>query len=160
LGTVARATGGPSGLPVSATVITDASFCPKTRAAGWAAWIAIDGGEKIQKAGTFKTIPEHSTEAEMLAVLCGVWLAAKAGAASILVQTDCLAVVMAIDGTSKGSSSKTMYQKVKAEHFPSVRIRAKHVKGHSGREGVRYWCNDWCDKQAKKQMRKQRHGKT
>lgn len=140
-----------------ATVITDASFCSVTKAGGWAAWIAYDDKRpKGQHSGMFRSRPPNSGVAELQAALNGLWLAYQNGARDILVQTDCTAIVHAVQG--KGGYAET-YRLAKAEHFPQAAVRAKHVKGHSSTQDARSWCNRWCDAEAKKHMRAQREEK-
>lgn len=138
----------------TATVIVDASFCSRTKAAGWAAWIAHEGA-KIKKSGQFKERPVNSTTAELLAALCGIWFAYQSGARDILVQSDCTAVIGAVQG--RGGHAK-QYRDAKLAHFPDASVRAKHVRGHTKTDDARSYCNRWCDSQAKIEMRKQRDG--
>ncbi len=138
-----------------ATVITDASFCSRTNAGGWAAWIAYDGGAKGRHSGMFRSRPANSGIAELQAVLNGIWFAYQNGARDILVQTDCMPIVHAVQGIGKGTYV-SMYREAKAVHFPLAAVRAKHVRGHTAKDDSRSWCNRWADSAAKKQMRKQR----
>lgn len=136
-----------------ATVITDASFCHTSKAGGWAAWIAYDGGPKGQHSGMFRSRPPNSGTAELQAALNGIWLAYQNGARDILVQTDCTSIVHAVQGVGGYAND---YAVAKREHFPQAKVRAKHVKGHSDTQDARSWCNRWCDTQAKHWMREQR----
>lgn len=136
-----------------ATVITDASFCSNTKAGGWAAWIAYDGGHKGRHAGAFRDRPPNSGIAELQAVFNGLWLAYKEGARGILVQTDCMSVVHAVRGTGPYAH---LYGAAKRDHFPQAAIRARHVKGHTSVQDSRSYCNRWCDSEAKRHMRAQR----
>lgn len=136
-----------------ATIITDASFCSRTKAGGWAAWIAYDGGTKGRHSGMFRSRPPNSGIAELQAVLNGIWIAYQNGADDILVQTDCTAVVHAVRGV--GAYGKE-YLAAKVAHFPKAVVRAKHVRGHTSVADSRSWCNRWADTEAKKHMRKQR----
>jgi ribonuclease HI len=136
-----------------ATVITDASHCSRTKAGGWAAWIAYDGGNKGRHAGAFRERPQDSGIAELQAVFNGLWIAYNAGARDILVQTDCMSVVHAIKGMGPYAE---LYRAARREYFPDAAIRSRHVKGHSGIQDSRSYCNRWCDAEAKRHMRKQR----
>lgn len=133
-----------------ATVIADASFCPMTRAGGWAVWINVNWANgnhrRIQQSGVFHTRAVNSTEAERWAAYNGIWIAYKVGARDILIQTDCLSVVV-------GEHSAT-FKKM----WPDARIKWKHVKGHNlhNVQDRRTWVNNWCDKHAKRRMRAQR----
>jgi ribonuclease HI len=124
------------------TVITDASFCPQTKAAGWAAWIRLGKGKLIKRSGVFKIAPKDCTEAELWAAYNGIHIAKAKGAEKVLLQTDCLAAINVI------KKNKTKNEKGYLE--------LRHVKGHTNFTGARYWVNRWCDREAKKQMRKQR----
>lgn len=140
-----------SNLTLRATVNTDASFCPHTKAAGWAAWISIDGGIKIKKSGMFKERPRTSTEAELWAIFNGVWLAAQAGVTSLLVQSDCKTALAHV-------GRDTMQTRQLHKSLPRVvSITTKHVKAHRDTDTARTWVNDWCDTEAKKWMRYQRN---
>ena len=139
---------------MKATVITDASFCHETKAGGWAAWIAYDGGTKEKQSGNFRSRPPNSGVAELQAALIGIWFAYKNGAREILIQTDCMSVVHAVQQRSGPYASK--YREAQLEHFKDAKVRCKHVKGHSSTQDARSWCNRWCDEAAKIQMRKQR----
>lgn len=129
-----------------ATVITDASFDPKTHAAGWACWITMNG-HRFKHGGNFRSRPRHSTEAEFWAALNGIDLARRWGATDILAQTDCENIVVRLNRRVK---------EVRAVLSNGERLLAKHVKGHSRIKQAKYWCNNWCDREAKKFMRKQR----
>lgn len=136
------------------TVICDASWCPRTRAGGWAVWININypNGEhrRVKEADLFHKRPKSSTQAELWAALNGIWFAVRNGATDILVQTDCLSVV------------QFQGPRVAREHFPETKIRWRHVKGHTGGrapnggDNRRYYVNEWCDKHARKYMHRQR----
>lgn len=138
-----------------ATVITDASFCPKTRSAGWAAWCTINYTvhgipqvNRIKRYGKFNMKPRNSTEAERWACYNGVWLAVQAGATDILCQTDCLSVV-------QSQSHGLLYKKIPN----ATKVSFRHVKGHTDREEPRFFVNRWCDKHARIPMEEQRrHG--
>lgn len=146
---------------VRATVIADASFCPTTKAGGWAVWVNVNwpGGrhERIKRSGTFHRRPTSSTWAEAMAVWNGIFFAYTAGARDILAQTDCLEIVQ-----NRGAPSSTKgfhtYADARAKHWPEATVRFKHVKGHNLKnvQDRRTWVNDWCDKEAKRHMKKQR----
>jgi hypothetical protein len=134
-----------------ATVIADASFCPSTRAAGWATWIThnflLDGAPRtvrVKRFGTFHKSPKNSVEAEVWAAYNGIWLAYNRGAFDILCQTDCMAAIQR-DHTT-----------VRTKHWPEARVEFRHVKGHTAGEDARSWVNNWCDTHARKIMRQQR----
>lgn len=141
-----------------ATVITDASFCPKTKAAGWAAWVRVDCiSEPIKRYGAFRDRVASSRDAEMLAAINGVFIAAKFGATRILVQTDCLAVVHMFEGVTVKQAIKLAFTRAQEKAgILGLNVSAKHVKGHSKDPASRSWVNRWCDEQAGKEMRNYR----
>ncbi len=58
-----------------ATVIADASYCPKTGAAGWAVWVRTDNHPVVKKSGTFKVRPMKPSQAELWAAYNGLHIA-------------------------------------------------------------------------------------
>lgn len=133
-----------------ATVNCDASFCPRTKAAGWACWISIDGGLKVKGSGQFHRTPKNPEEAEFWAMLNGAWLAAHNGATHLLIQGDCMGALRRFLRPSDA------LDRLKGGVPHALDIRTKHVKAHKHTETARHWVNDWCDREAKKQMRSQR----
>lgn len=141
-----------------ATVITDASFCPKTKAAGWAAWVRIDGeAEPVKRYGELKTPVDRAQHAELLAAVNGIWLAMKYGATEVLVQTDCLEVVHLLEGkTRKASLISRFTLALREAGVEHIMRSGRHVKGHTTVEDARSYVNRWCDEKAKSAMRKGR----
>lgn len=144
---------------IRSTVITDASYCHKTKAGGWAAWINVnyENGEhrRIQESGIFRFRARSSEHAEQMACMNGIFLAYQAGARRILVQTDCLSLVQS-EGRGTGIKNPRDYTKAQSDHWPDAVLEWRHVKGHTAGEDRRSWVNNWCDREAKKHMRKQR----
>ena len=141
-----------------ATIITDASFCHKTKAAGWAAWIRIDGlPEPIKRYAEFRQPVNSAQEAEMLAAINGLWLAAQHGVTVALVQTDCLAVVHMLNGQTKNSGLRDDFTRAMAKAgVLHVNYSGRHVRGHTQTADARSYVNRWCDAQAKTAMKRQR----
>lgn len=141
-----------------ATIITDASYCDRTKAAGWAAWIRIDGAsDPIKKYAEFKQPVSSSREAEMLAVINGLWLAAQHGVTVALVQTDCMAVVHMLNGETKKKSIRDEYSRARAKAgVCHIKVSGRHVRGHTQVADARSYVNRWCDSRAKTAMKKQR----
>jgi len=141
-----------------ATVITDASHCGETDAAGWAAYIRVDGQRAPIKAhGMFRQPVTDSTKAEMLASINGLWLAEKGGAETMLLQTDCLAVVNLINGNVRDSPLRMLF--IDACEYACINpanVRARHVRGHTQVRDARSHVNRWCDRYARKAMRRMR----
>lgn len=142
-----------------ATVITDASYCPKTRSAGYGAWITMDSGTsvplRIRKGGRLKGYPNNPAHAELLAALTGLWYAYKQGARILLLQTDNMEVVAVIKGRAGAPSNllTMQYREALAEVFVGASISARHVKGHTTIQDARSYVNRWCDAQAGIHMR-------
>ena len=144
--------------PVRGTVITDASYCHVSKAAGFAAWISMDGNVRVQKAGVIKGSPENATEAELKAALNGLWYAYAHGVRTVLLQTDCMAVVDMVNRTKPNNHSRltNIFNAAQAQYFPDMEMTARHVKGHTTNEDARSWCNRWCDHHAGRHMRAER----
>ena len=83
------------------TIITDASFCPKSGAAGYGYWIASKR-EKHGGGGYFKQTLRNSTEAEAKAIINGVYHALQKESLmagdQILVQSDCIPALDMLKG--------------------------------------------------------------
>lgn len=138
-----------------ATVISDASYCPETKAGGWAVWATLDGKERARQSGAFKTRPPSVNYAELWAALNGLVIARNMGAVEVLLQTDSLSVVQWINGKG-GDHMRKHVAALLRTHAPGLTVRAKHVKGHTTHAEPRFWCNRWCDAEAGKHMRRQR----
>lgn len=147
------------------TIMTDASYCPDTGAAGYGYWIASNRG-KCGGGGPLRRLLASSTTAETLAVANALHIAFKLGAAeirdSVLVQTDCQAVIELFEGRRRpvdGTEQEAYFhiQRIINKYF--ITLHFKHVKGHNAREGsARSVANHMCDKRARyfmKQMRNQ-----
>lgn len=147
---------------ITATVICDASFCHNQKVGGWAAWVRIDGvAEPIKGYGTIKSPMKSSTHAEGYAALNGIWMARQYGASRILVRSDNMCVVNALD-KSKPMSTIERWLRLRAKEidFDLTGIRSQHVKAHgdASRSAAAY-VNDWCDKHAGLAMREARKQK-
>lgn len=150
------------------TVMSDASYCHQTKAAGWGVWIKSERGF-FEGGGNFKTQAKTSTDAESMAISVAVFLAFKQGIAVegdiILIQTDCLAIVNMLQKFDKDlyKSRRKLKPFQKAVKYTERFIREnkctlkiRHVKGHAPSEGKRNYVNELCDKHARKAMQEQR----
>lgn len=146
------------------TMNTDASFCPYTKAGGWAFWIKSDRFT-LKKSGGFKGDTISSTDAEMKAI---------ANALHFIVSLEKIPTVdcIVINTDSKWSIDRIKTQKKKGttvlinQYLQQIKLKTnakeiifKHVKAHTGIDDARSWVNEWCDEQAKKHMRKLRQEK-
>lgn len=153
-----------------ATVIADASFYQGAKMdlrqgivrgpfAGWAAWIRVDGRPEAIKGSGVLTKCNTSAEAEVYAVLNGAWLAAQAGAKTILVRTDCMAVIHLIEGRTKALALLSIWNDAFArEDMKGLTLSGRHVKAHGAINSAASYVNDWCDKYAGLAMQKARKG--
>ncbi len=145
------------------TVFTDASFCHRTRAAGFAVWIKTDSAT-LRHAGAFKIDIGSSQEAEAAALGNGICVACthldlRAGD-MVVAASDCLFAIDLIKGHAKRLSNgmRGVRDHVQRELAArGVDLRLKHVKAHQGKNaGPRHAVNEWCDGAAKGVMRKRR----
>ena len=146
--------------PRRATVITDASFCPKAKVGAWAAWIRVDGMDKaIRGSGQlpFDATPD-STVAEVMAAGNGCWLAAQQGATHLLLQSDCMAVIHLVEKRAKAERLLALWDHLlKLPDMAGVQnIMVRHVKGHGVVKDRRTFVNAWCDSAAYAELEKAR----
>lgn len=148
-----------SGEAPMVTLFTDASVCPQSGFAGWAAWAKRDG-QTMRAAAAFRERVRASGIAETRAIVNGVaqvcrfWRPLPYGTL-ILVQSDCIEAIDALRPLSSVTGDKhqakvTFHQIIQRER---VTVRFKHVKGHRGNEDKRASVNSWVDREAKAQMR-------
>jgi ribonuclease HI len=142
------------------TINTDASFCPITKASGYAFYIVCDEF-KITKGGVFKKKPKNAELAEVmcignaLATLLAQNTTTKVN--YLIINTDCL------NGIEHLKYRKGVYKQVRQlkrkayDKFRVRRVELRHVRAHNGAPDARSWVNEWCDQEAKKWMRKQRN---
>lgn len=128
------------------TLFTDASFCPRTRAWGWAAWVKYGApAETLRLSGGGKHC-QGSNQAEFLALKYGIQAVATQVPVEgkvIVVQSDCVSALERI-----GINPLT--------EAGAVAVRKKHVKGHQGLKCPRSAVNTWADHEAKQEMLKRR----
>lgn len=145
------------------TVFTDASFCPRTMAAGFAVWIKVDG-RTIRHAGAFKIEVKEAWQAELAALangICGACAVLNlADGDMIVAATDCLRAIDILE--RRGGKPTKAFRDVREHTLQEltkrgVLLRLKHVKAHQGKEaGRRNAVNEWCDGAAKRVMRSRR----
>ncbi|MGE4486344.1 MAG: ribonuclease H family protein [Synergistaceae bacterium] len=147
------------------TIITDASFCPKSGAAGWGHYIISNRGRLIG-GGIFKQDVGTSTEAETRAIVNALHLAldkrnaiAEAGD-SVLIQSDCMTALTQLESglTYSGRSSLTDVQRAfnRLIHTTGISVLFRHVRGHTNRQDRRHWTNRMCDMRAREYMAEDR----
>lgn len=141
------------------TVLSDASYCPKYKVAGYGFWIASSRG-KLGGGGQIVEEVEDTNSAEMMAVCNAVWHGVSENLIqvgdTILLQTDSLA---AIDRLRNQRVVKmTDQQKRILAYFEktvrrlNLKVQLRHVKGHTLHQEPRYAANRACDRRARKAM--------
>ena len=143
---------------MNVTILTDASFCPNTKAAGYGGWIASDRG-KTMVGGAFKTSISCSEVAELAAVANVVSKATRLGLIlpedHLLIQVDCLRVINVTMGWSEpylvGEADIHKYLVGLLSEFSTYRF--KHVKAHTSGYDKRTRSNNHCDLEAKRHMK-------
>jgi len=170
--------------PTLITIFADASFCPKSKAAGWGAWAMRDGWQRGRfMGGVVRTSVRNSTEAE----LCGLAAAMLhldtermlSDVEAFILQCDNTAALGAIAQlpTAKWSHSSSerdsrevqrriVCAPVERQAIDEIRmvtlarpIWLRHVKGHAhGQPNTsgRHWVNQQCDNQARRHMLERR----
>lgn len=147
----------------STTIIADASFCPETHVGGYAYWIANER-RKFGGDGRMRVKPTNNVAAECIALLEGLKSAIEAGVvghrSAVLLETDCQPAIDTLSGRRPVSNDQERrlvdwFDRVCARH--SLRVRYKHVKGHTKQVGNRFVVNAICDRKARKHMRRARN---
>jgi RNase H len=134
------------------TVLTDASWCPHSKAAGWAAWIVCNETRHKQHA-PFKEIVENACVAEIMAIINGVYLAQKKFKPDHYhVVTDCTKAILIL----KHGYERGKWTKMLTDIIGEANITYKHVKAHTENTDKRSYVNNWCDLHAKRSMRQLR----
>ena len=144
-----------------ATIYTDASFDDSSRRGAYAYYIKTSKGV-IQNKGPASNL-DHSNHAEMLAIYKAVEEALKKwpDLKGLFVNTDSLACCHIIWPFHKGSRGRGQTGEVYKSLVQLINgrwIRAKHVKGHTGRNDVRSYLNNKVDHFARNTMRGTRSG--
>lgn len=147
------------------TVMTDASYCSRTRSAGYGFWIASGRGRKAGS-GFYTFDVVSACEAEMLAVADAIYNGLKSflihKGDSILVQLDSIPAISAFTGERVPKQEKENqaieYLWLLKNQF-NLEISFKHVKGHSNLEDARSKSNAHCDNAAKAALKQARQKK-
>jgi ribonuclease HI len=145
---------------VRVTIIADASYCPRTGAAGYGVWAASSRGKRSFKGQL--AVPKDNNDAEMMAIVNGVAYALKFGIAMpgdlLLIQSDSTTAIITLNtGEAKDAATETIVDTF--GHFIekyALKVEFRHVKGHTNSELVkdaRFASNRLCDKHAKEEMR-------
>ena len=151
---------------MNVTVISDASYCPDHRVAGYGYWIACarrkvgGGGQIVHEVGDVNT-------AEMMALANTLWHGISEQIIlpgdTILFQTDSLGAIDRLQNIKRVAT--TEQQKTVQAYFEKtisrldLAVQFRHVKGHTVLTDARYVANRMCDKRAREQMRAARKAK-
>lgn len=148
------------------TILSDASYCPENKVAGYGFWIASQRG-KLGGGGVIVDDVEDTNAAEMMAICNAIWhgysnrLIEKGD--ELLIQTDSLAAIDRLD--SRRVVTMTNQQEAIVQYFQKtvrrmeLNVTLRHVKAHTGRQEARYTANRMCDIRARKNMRAARKQK-
>lgn len=162
----------------SATIFADASFDPKTRHAGWAAWMVGNGLRSAMVGGKIDKPVAQSHDAETFAAVNALYAARGRGyfvaGQTVMLQSDCIRTLNVfashVPGTIESRhadgipTTKIRAAKLKTADKAAlkalgdlmaetpIRIIVRHVRGHQKGHG-RAWVNEQCDKLAKRHMR-------
>lgn len=151
---------------MNVTILSDASYCPEHKVAGYGFWIACQRG-KLGGGGVIIEDVEDTNAAEMMAACNSIWHGVTNGIIlkgdELLIQTDSLAAIDRLEGrrvvtmTAQQERIVAYYEKTIRRMELSVVLR--HVKAHTGRLEARYTANRMCDIRARKNMRAARKQK-
>lgn len=141
------------------TINTDASFCPNTKAGGYAFWIKSDYF-KITGANFFKDLIISSDDAELKCIANALHTLLKHDLKAkefeyLYINTDSTSAIGQIErkSTELGKIVSELMDKVKKKSESIIRYELRHVKGHSRNTNSRSIVNRWCDEQAGIYMR-------
>lgn len=146
---------------MNVTIISDASWCPRTKAAGYGYWIACERG-KVPGGGSLRALCNGSNGAEMMAIVRSIADGLQQGLIQdgdeLLVQTDSVAAIGAFKRQrSVGGEELVAFQTMqKLIEGRRIRLSFKHVKGHTAVQDARSITNRMCDMRAKAGMRAMR----
>lgn len=146
---------------ISITIITDASFCPNTKAAGYSCWIASNGGKQAFEGPL--NAPRDNNVAETMAIVNALWHGFKHGLikpkSDILIQSDSETAIGILKGEKIPSNQQyrdaVAYVQGLVSRY-SLTLRYKHVPGHTKGADSRTRAQNHCDVAAKRQMLRQR----
>lgn len=137
---------------MNVTLFVDASYYERTNAAAWGMY-AISHIDRLIFSSRFKTPITDSTQAEFAGVAnaLGVTLAhpLAAGARVILLQCDCQSVLNFIEARESRRYPHIMAHILGLLDKYGVELQLRHVRGHSGTDAPRTYCQDQCDRYAR-----------
>ena len=141
------------------TIVSDASFCPKSGAAGYGVWIASNRGKKAF-GNQFRHKMTSSNEAEVCAIVNAICFALKTryliASDTLVIDTDCRAAIQLLNRRRKSSTKREqtaleIYTSLVTKY--NLTVYMKHVKAHTKSKDNRSLSNGYCDETAKANMR-------
>lgn len=141
------------------TLMTDASHCHQTNAAGFGFWCVSNRG-KLMGGKPLAGKVKDSYEAEAKGVANSLVIAFRSGIIQqgdkVIIQLDNISVVSGINKSHKKPRNDVKIVLRFIFDFcieNNISIEARHVKGHSKNKDNRSMANKHCDKRAKEQMK-------
>jgi len=137
------------------TAYTDASFRPEVNRGGWAVWLRSERGRVIRSGQCPSTIGD-SMCAELYAIIMAIelTLAEWKDTKGIQLNTDCKSLVHRLypwsDPFTREDLEALRLHAREVTEAAGIRLRVKHVKGHSAGDGTRTYLNDQVDKISRK----------
>jgi ribonuclease HI len=145
------------------TILSDASYCPETRAGGYGYYAVSERG-RSHGGGPMKALRANSQDAEMCAAVNAVHFALKYGIAvpgdALVMQMDCTGAMDKLKGAECPDGDSALHQWADLIHSNGLSVSFRHVKAHvtyaEARKSPRLWCNWLCDRHARDGMREAR----
>lgn len=141
------------------TLMTDASHCQQTGAAGFGFWCVSNRG-KLAGGKPLNGKIKDSYEAEAKGVANSLVIGFRSGIIqqgdTVIIQLDNIGVVFGINGKLKKKRKDVKEVLRFINNFKTqnnLSIECRHVKGHSKKTESRFSANKHCDRLAKQQMK-------
>jgi ribonuclease HI len=141
------------------TIISDASFCPDTKVAGYAGWIASQRGKEMVS-GPMQEACFDSMDAEMKGIINSIIAAGRKSLLQkgdkLIMQCDCIAAIERLNGyrAPKNDREAELFRVYEGAVLKlGIEVEFRHVKGHYASTDGRYAANRACDRKAKEHMR-------
>ena len=141
------------------TLMTDASHCQQTGAAGFGFWCVSNRG-KLAGGKPLNGKVKDSYEAEAKGVANSLVIGFRSGIIqqgdTVIIQLDNIAVVFGVNGKLKKKRKDIKHVLNFINNFKienNLSIECRHVKGHSKKTESRFSANKHCDRLAKEQMK-------
>jgi len=134
------------------TIFTDASFCPHTRAMGWAVWIKYGDNQTVKWQGGHEGDGnQHSNHAERHGLKKALWMCKELQKRNRMVLKDKIVVIQCDCQHELNNLDTSVLTKLGVTY-----VKKKWVKAHTGKDDKRSSVNDWCDRMAYEEMSKVR----